>query len=67
MAQLKSDTEEIKALYLYAKQRKKRKRHVSVHEILQRSSESSVLSIILSILRSGVHVSISYVCETLIG
>jgi len=48
MAQVKSDTGEIKALYLYAKQRRKRQRHVSVHEILQRSKDS-VMSIVLFI------------------
>ena len=47
MAQVKSDTVEIKVLYLYAKQRRKRKRRVSVHEILQRRSEASVMSILL--------------------
>ena len=37
---MESDTEEIIALYLYAKRRKRKgKRRVSVHEILQRRSE----------------------------
>ena len=39
MAHAESDTEDIMALYLYTKQRRKRKRRVSVHEILQRRSE----------------------------
>ena len=39
MAQVESDMEEIIVLYLYAKQQRKRKRHVSVHKILQRKSE----------------------------
>ena len=39
MAQVESDTEEIIVMYWYAKQRRKRKRCVSVHEILQRRSE----------------------------
>ena len=38
MAQEESDIEEILAIYLYARQRRKRYRRVSVHEILQRRS-----------------------------
>ena len=34
-----SETDEIIALYMYAKRQKKRKRRVSVHEILQRRNE----------------------------
>ena len=36
MAEEESDTEEILALYLYARRRRKRNRRVAVHEILQR-------------------------------